>query len=150
MKLLLEIQNASGRQAPASASLRRWALAALAGSGRDTTELTVRVVDEPEAADLNHRYRHKDGPTNVLSFPFEDPPGVPTSILGDLVLCAPVLEREAQEQTIPVEAHWAHLVVHGVLHLLGYDHEAETDALRMQARESELLGKLGYADPYAT
>ena len=113
-------------------------------------ELSLRLVDEAESADLNQRYRGKAGPTNVLSFPFEPPPGIKgPRYLGDLVICVPVVVREAAEQGKATEAHWAHLVVHGVLHLLGYDHLDETEAQEMEALETRLLANLGFPPPYA-
>lgn len=115
-------------------------------------ELTVRVVGESEGASLNERFRRGSGATNVLAFPYRDAPlespGEPPS-LGDLVICAPVLEREAADQGKSLEAHWAHISIHGTLHLLGYDHEDAEDALIMEARERELLAALGFDDPYA-
>jgi probable rRNA maturation factor len=112
-------------------------------------ELSSRLVDEAESADLNQRYRGKTGPTNVLSFPFEPPPGTRgRKYLGDLAICAPVVAREAVEQGKDLEAHWAHLVVHGVLHLLGYDHLEEPEAQVMEALETRILGELGFPPPY--
>ncbi len=112
-------------------------------------ELSLRLVDEAESADLNQRYRGKAGPTNVLSFPFEPPPGARgRRYLGDLAICAPVVVREAAEQAKAPEAHWAHLVVHGVLHLLGYDHLDEAMALVMETLETRILGDLGFPPPY--
>ncbi len=143
------MQNASTSNAvPDPARIQSWVEAALAVQDRAKVELTVRVVDEAEAAELNETYRHKQGPTNVLSFPFEDPPGVETGILGDLVVCAPVVEREAHEQGIALESHWAHMVVHGVLHLYGYDHLDDAGAREMEAIESRTLTGLGIDDPY--
>ena len=113
-------------------------------------ELSLRLVDEAECADLNQRYRGKAGPTNVLSFPFEPPPGIKgPRYLGDLVICVPVVVREVAEQGKAPEAHWAHLVVHGVLHLLGYDHLDEAEAQEMEALETRLLANLGFPPPYA-
>lgn len=134
---------------PDELRLRHWALAALAGR-RDRGELSIRVVDEAESAVLNSRYRHKQGPTNVLSFPTELPTGVPLAPLGDLVICAPVVRREAREQGKSEEAHWAHMVVHGCLHLLGYDHVTDAQAREMEPLELVILAGLGYPDPYAT
>jgi probable rRNA maturation factor len=134
---------------PKAVDVRRWAQAALAGFERPRAELGVRIVDEPESAELNERYRGKRGPTNVLSFSYEDPPGVETDIIGDLVICAPVVEREAAERAMPPRAHWAHMVVHGVLHLRGHDHEHDDDARIMEALESEIMTGLGFEDPYA-
>ena len=105
-------------------------------------------MDEGESQSLNHSYRDKDKPTNVLSFPYEQAPGMYVPLLGDLVICAPVVIQEALEQEKPVEAHWAHMVLHGVLHLLGYDHIETDEAEQMEKLEVTLLGKLGYANPY--
>ena len=145
----VSVDNAS-REAgvPATAELARWAAAALAGR-RPAAELAIRIVDEAESAELNSTYRHKQGPTNVLSFPAELPPGVPLALLGDLVICAPVVAREAREQGKPPEAHWAHLVVHGCLHLIGYDHERADEAEEMESLERGILAGMGYPDPYA-
>jgi len=108
----------------------------------------VRIVDEPEMRELNARYRHKDYPTNVLSFPAELPPGVDVPLLGDIVICAPVVNREATEQHKAPRAHWAHMLVHGTLHLLGHDHERERDAAVMEALERRILAGLKFPDPY--
>ncbi len=134
---------------PDEAAVRRWVAAALEGE-RDEAEVVVRVVDEPEARQLNRAYRGRDYATNVLSFPSEPPPGFEDlPDLGDLVLCAAVVAREAVEQGKAEWDHWAHLVVHGTLHLLGMDHEAEDQAARMEARECAILARLGITDPYA-
>lgn len=144
----LELQQAGSSQTvPDEARLHAWAAAALAGKIEDA-ELVVRVVDEDESRELNATYRGKDKPTNVLSFPFEVPPDVPCAHLGDLVICAAVVEREAAEQGKPLDAHWAHMVVHGTLHLLGYDHIEDGEAETMEAEEIRILRQLGYADPY--
>lgn len=133
---------------PTGSEVRLWAETALAeADDRQDTELTVRIVNEAESAALNESYRRKQGPTNVLSFPFEAPPHVESILLGDIVLCAPVVLREAVAQGKPPAAHWAHLVAHGVLHLLGYDHDEE-HAETMESLEIRILAKLGYADPY--
>jgi len=133
---------------PAEADFRRWAAAALE-SRKGPAELCVRVVDEPEGRALNERYRAKDHATNVLSFPAELPPGVEAGLLGDLVICAPVLRREAAEQGKAETAHWAHLTVHGVLHLLGFDHRDGHEAQAMEALETRILAGLGFPDPYS-
>ncbi|HEX6993864.1 MAG TPA: rRNA maturation RNase YbeY [Gammaproteobacteria bacterium] len=132
---------------PDAASIRRWAAAAAPGHGG---ELTVRIVDEAESATLNETYRRKRGPTNVLAFPVDGVPPLPDEPvpLGDLVICAPVVEREAAEQGKTVAAHLAHLVVHGTLHLLGHDHEDEAAARVMEDREREILAAFGFDDPY--
>ncbi|MDQ2694089.1 MAG: rRNA maturation RNase YbeY [Pseudomonadota bacterium] len=144
----LHLQVASAAPGlPAAAAIRRWAAAALNGTGR-RGEITVRIVDAGESAALNETYRRKAGPTNVLSFPFAAPPGVKSRLLGDIVLCAPLVAAEAAAQGKTAEAHWAHLVVHGVLHLLGYDHQHDTEAAAMEAEETRILAGLGYPDPY--
>jgi probable rRNA maturation factor len=111
-------------------------------------ELTIRIVDENESAQLNSAYRHKQGPTNVLSFPFQAPAGIQSDLLGDIVICAEVVAREALQQGKPVKAHWAHMTVHGVLHLLGFDHQTETEASEMELLETGILANLGFANPY--
>lgn len=133
---------------PAEQSVRRWAEAALEGRAPEDAELTVRVVDETESEALNWQYRGKRKPTNVLSFPFEAPPEVELPLLGDLVVCAPVVAREAEEQHKTLEAHWAHMVVHGCLHLVGFDHQEEEEAEVMESLERAIMANLGYSDPY--
>lgn len=125
---------------PSSARLKAWARAALAA---ENGELTLRIVGSGESRRLNREYRGKDKPTNVLSFPYEEP-----GSLGDIVLCAPVVNREAKEQGKTAAAHWAHMVVHGVLHLRGYDHIRAPDAKVMEARERAILARLSFPDPY--
>ncbi len=148
MSVTVEVQRVVA-EGPDAAEIRRWVAAALAAEGRDgDAELTVRIVDEAEITELNRRYRGKDRPTNVLSFPFEAPPEVETDLLGDLVIAAPVVRREAVAQGKAETAHWAHLVVHGTLHLLGHDHQTEAEAERMEAREVAILAGLGFPDPY--
>ena len=136
---------------PAAASFRKWVAAALAGRIREA-DLAIRLVDEKEGRALNHHYRGKDYATNVLSFPAELPEGLPKGVtlplLGDLVLCAPVVAREAKEQGKPLNAHYAHLTVHGCLHLLGWDHEDPREAEAMEQLEREILAGLGLPDPY--
>lgn len=149
MKLELTVQRAAPADpAPGDALLRGAAEAALAGR-REHAELCIRIVDAAESAELNERYRGKAGPTNVLSFPCDIP--VPElAVLGDLVICAPVVAAEAEAQDKTPEAHWSHLVVHGILHLLGFDHIGDHDAEAMEAEERAILAQLGYPDPYAT
>lgn len=140
-KLSLAVQYAlKPETVPTRQQFRKWALAALE---RDA-EITLRIVDAEEGRTLNRTYRHKDYATNVLTFPLMQEP----LLLGDIVLCAPVVEREAAEQGITPEAHYAHLTVHGVLHMQGYDHENDADAAVMEALETQIVTKLGYADPY--
>jgi probable rRNA maturation factor len=132
---------------PAAVSFRRWVAAALAGRIREA-DLAIRLVDAKEGRALNRHYRGKDYATNVLSFPAELPEGVKLPLLGDLVLCAPVVAREAREQKKTLAAHYAHLTVHGTLHLLGWNHEDSREAECMEALEREILASLGIADPY--
>ncbi|MBS7456685.1 rRNA maturation RNase YbeY [Coralloluteibacterium stylophorae] len=132
---------------PAAASFRRWAHAALGNRVR-RADLAIRLVDEREGLAMNRHYRGRDYATNVLSFPAELPEGVDLPILGDIVICAPVVAREAREQGKPRNAHYAHLTVHGVLHLLGMDHEDPREAEAMEALERRILAELGIADPY--
>jgi probable rRNA maturation factor len=134
---------------PALASFRRWVDAALAGARRRrASELSIRIVGTREGRSLNRTYRGKDYATNVLSFPADLPPGLRLPLLGDIAICAPVVRREAAEQDKPLSHHWAHLTVHGVLHLLGYDHIEEAEAQRMEALETRILKGLGIANPY--
>jgi probable rRNA maturation factor len=134
---------------PASASFRRWIEAALKGARRrKASEVSVRIVDAEEGRALNLQYRGRDYATNVLSFPVELPPGVDLPLIGDLVICAPVVTREAAEQGKKPADHWAHLTVHGTLHLLGYDHIDEVEAEAMEALETKVLAGLGISDPY--
>lgn len=134
---------------PSAASFKRWAAAACEGRIRKA-DLAIRLVDSKEGLSLNRHYRGKDCATNVLSFPAELPTGVelPMPLLGDLVICAPVVAREAEEQGKPLNAHFAHLTVHGVLHLLGLNHDDDREANAMELLEREILATLGYADPY--
>jgi probable rRNA maturation factor len=132
---------------PAAVSFRRWATAACTGRIL-RADLAIRLVDSKEGRALNRHYRGKDYATNVLSFPAELPEGVNLPLLGDLVICAPVVAREAREQGKKLNAHYAHLTIHGVLHLLGLDHEDEREALAMEQIERELLASLGIGDPY--
>lgn len=113
-------------------------------------ELTIRIVDEPESAALNKRYRGRPGATNVLAFPAGESPAPDAAVrpLGDIAICAPIVAREAAQQRKPLEAHWAHIVIHGCLHLCGYDHQTDAEAEPMEERERTLLARLGFADPY--
>lgn len=133
---------------PSRTAIRRWVRAALAGR-RPQAQLTVRIVSVAEGADLNRRYRQQTGPANVLAFPVIGLEQLAPQRLGDIVLCAPLVVREAREQGKSPEAHWAHLVVHGVLHLLGYDHQKDAEARIMEQSETEILRALGYPAPYA-
>ena len=133
---------------PSRKELALWARRAGPDPVEGMPECTLRIVDEAEGAMLNERYRAGRGATNVLAFPFEAPPGVSLPLLGDVVVCAPVVRREARELGTDARAHWAHLVVHGVLHLLGHDHHCEEEAARMRAEESRVLDSLGFPDPH--
>jgi probable rRNA maturation factor len=133
---------------PSARQLRDWAEAAWRSPAQDA-EVVVRVTDEAESRRLNHEFRGPDRATNVLSFPYEPIPELDLAHVGDLVICAPVVEREALEQGKTAMAHWAHMVVHGMLHLQGYDHEQDDAAAEMEALESAILARLGYPDPYA-
>lgn len=152
MKLDLDLQLASsGENLPPAEHFERWLIQALAGY-RDHASVCIRLVDEAESQALNRDYRGKDKPTNVLSFPFELPAGIDDAqaqaLLGDLVICVPVLEREAAEQGKTNQQHWAHLVIHGALHLLGFDHIDPQDAEVMENIERRVLADLGLPDPY--
>ncbi|MCQ4281614.1 rRNA maturation RNase YbeY [Pseudomonas stutzeri] len=145
----LDLQCESQGAIPSEADLRRWCELGLRQRTADS-ELTIRLVDEPEGRELNRTWRQKDYATNVLSFPAEVPDGLlDIPLLGDLVICVPVLEREAVEQGKTLQAHWAHLVIHGCLHLLGYDHIDDDEAEEMESIERQLLAELGHTDPYA-
>jgi probable rRNA maturation factor len=145
----IDVQLAvSGNDIPSEEEFIRWATLVLQELD-EPGDVTIRVVDEAEIAELNENYRHKPGPTNVLSFPADIPDVIGSKLLGDVVIAAPVVVREAAEQHKPVKAHWAHMVIHGILHLAGYDHAQEQQAAEMEAMESRLLSSLGYADPYS-
>ncbi len=148
MSITLDLQNAcTNSNIPTLAQFQQWVNASLLPQ-YDNTELTIRLVDIDESQQLNAQYRDKNKPTNVLSFPFEAPKGIELNLLGDLVICADIVETEAQQQTKAINAHWAHMVVHGCLHLLGYDHINDLDAEQMEALEIDILTKLGFNNPY--
>ena len=148
-KMIIDLQIACEQESglPTAEQIEQWVTAAVQPQS-DEVEMTVRIVDEAESHALNLNYRGKDRPTNVLSFPFECPDEVELPLLGDLVICRQVVEREAQEQDKPVMAHWAHMVVHGSLHLLGYDHIEDDEAEEMESLETQIMTGLGFADPY--
>ena len=148
MKLQVDIQKATNEPVPAEEDIRRWISAALVDRHEDT-EITVRLVERDEMVELNQNYRGKPGATNVLSFPTDLPPELELPLLGDIVICAPLVKQEAAEQHKPGDAHWAHLTVHGTLHLLGYDHIEEGEAVVMEARETAILATLNYPCPYS-
>ena len=151
----VEIQDAAGADAtPSAAELTVWAETALGAVGHPRAAITVRLVSEAEGRALNRDFRGRDYATNVLSFPFpEVPPEAMAELgahyIGDLAVCAAVVQREAEEQGKPAADHWAHMVVHGVLHLVGFDHQADAEAETMEAQERAILARLGIADPYA-
>lgn len=150
MSIDLELQIASTvKTLPHPSQFREWISVALYDR-IETAELTIRIVDEEEIAELNEFYRKKSGPTNVLSFPAEIDPHInlPVPILGDIVICAPVVEAEAKRANKELLAHWALMVIHGTLHLLGYDHIQEDEAEVMEGLETELLVSLGFPPPY--
>ncbi len=147
MSIELDIQVATECEAiPTASQFEQWA--GLALRDRPGAEMTLRLVGREESSRLNGRYRGKEGPTNVLSFPAELPPEVDLPLLGDIVICAPLVVEEARQQAIPAESHWAHLVIHGVLHLLGYDHQTAGEADEMESLEARLLASIGIANPY--
>ena len=139
--LNITIQHISNQaNLPTQSQFRKWAKATI----RVDTEVTIRIVDETEARELNKAYRGKDYATNVLTFPLTEEP----HLIGDIIICAPVVAAEAMAQNKPLEAHYAHLTVHGLLHLHGYDHEIEAQACLMEGLETAIVTKLGYANPY--
>ena len=144
----VEIQMASDLDSiPESLKLTCWAESVLSDR-TEHTEMVIRIVDADESAELNHRYRGKSNATNVLSFTCEPIDGIPVNLLGDIVICAPIIEQEALAQRKSIDAHWAHMVVHGVLHLLGYDHVRPADAVEMESEEKRLLNQFGFSNPY--
>ena len=148
--LRVDVQTGVRAWAPRARDIATWAGTAI-GRRAAGGELGIRVVGSAESRRLNARYRGKDKPTNVLSFPpapLPDRASADLRPLGDLVICARVVRAEAREQNKPLEAHWAHLVVHGALHLIGYDHQREAEAKRMERREIAVLRRLGFANPY--
>lgn len=151
----IAVDDAAKHDVPDVDHIQAWANAAVQQAAPKPApgQMTVRIVELDEITQLNEQYRQKAGPTNVLSFPFELPQGIPLdaveSELGDVVVCAAVVRREAAEQGKSVMAHWAHMIVHGTLHLLGYDHIQDTDAQRMETLEIAVLAELGYGNPYS-
>lgn len=133
---------------PQEADFKRWAEKVINAHEDTGNEITVRIVTPEESQQLNHQYRGKEKPTNVLSFPFESPPELELPLLGDLIVCADVVAQEAIEQNKALNDHWAHMIIHGCLHLLGYDHIEEEEAEEMESLEIELLASLNIKDPY--
>jgi len=150
MNLTVDIQSASAEPVPDEEDLRHWIGSALTlAPVQGDAEVSIRLVDEAEMTELNSNYRGQSGTTNVLSFPTDLPTDLQLPMLGDIVICAPVVRREADEQGKPLQAHWAHMTVHGTLHLLGYDHIEDADAAIMEALETDILKLLEYPCPYA-
>jgi len=151
----MAVDGAQEQRVPDSEHIQTWANAVVqhAGIKSAAAQMTVRVVERNEITQLNEQYRQKTGSTNVLSFPFETMPGMPVELqeseLGDVVVCAEVVETEALEQGKSLDAHWAHMIVHGTLHLLGYDHLQDSEAEEMESLETKVLAELGYANPYS-
>jgi probable rRNA maturation factor len=159
MAVAVDIQLALNKDStiklPEKDQIQHWADMAVntaRQSDEEDSQITVRIVEETEISQLNSVYRDKKGPTNVLSFPFVAPPGMPSEesagSLGDLVICASIVEKEAVQQHKQAMQHWAHMIVHGTLHLLGFDHQTEQEAENMEGLESAILAKMGYPDPY--
>ncbi|RVU31366.1 rRNA maturation RNase YbeY [Neptunomonas marina] len=147
MSFVVDVQREVELEAISDADFEQWVSCAL--TGRKTEgEVCICIVSPEESQQLNNDYRGKDKPTNVLSFPFDAPPEVPVSLLGDLAICADVVASEAQEQGKPLRNHWAHMTIHGVLHLIGYDHIKDADAEAMEALEVEILASLDIPNPY--
>jgi len=148
VKVEIEVQNATSlTPVPSSQQFERWASAALRKHG--DAEVLIRLVDRQESRRLNDQYRHENNATNVLSFPADLPEEVGLALLGDIIICAPIVVEEARDQHKTAEAHWAHLTIHGILHLLGHDHQAEEEASEMESLETRILQSLGFPDPYS-
>lgn len=144
----MDIQNVSGIDTlPADESIIKWAQQALEDQHKNA-EITLRVVNIDEGKTLNNAWRKKDYATNVLSFPVGETIAQAPDLLGDIVICAPIVEEEAKKQKKTIEAHWAHLIIHGILHLQGYDHESDEEAAIMESKEIQILNRIGYANPY--
>ena len=147
--LILDLQIATedNQNLPTEAQIMQW-LEVILPQFMDNAELTIRIVDKQESQQLNCTYRHKDKPTNVLSFPFESPIEIDVPLLGDLIICKQVVEAEAEQQLKSLTSHWAHMIVHGCLHLLGYDHILDEEAEEMENIEIDIMQQLGFEDPY--
>jgi probable rRNA maturation factor len=144
----LDIQIASeSKQLPSLAQFQCWVDSVLKDKTIDS-EIVIRIVDEQEMTEFNEQYRKKKGATNILSFPFDAPEGIESPLLGDLLVCAPIVKKQAQQQNKALESHWAHMIVHGILHLLGYDHIDDAEAEEMEALEVKILQIIKIKDPY--
>lgn len=149
MQLKINLQVVSdAKNIPTKTDFKRWIKAALPKTDQ-TIEVTVRIVDSEEIKSLNNYYRGKNKATNVLAFPFAVPKGIDSQLLGDLVICAPIVEKEAIKQNKFAQAHWAHLTIHGILHLLGYEHDTDKNAAIMETKEIACLQQLGFTNPYS-
>ncbi|MBL4831889.1 MAG: rRNA maturation RNase YbeY [Aliivibrio sp.] len=147
IELDLQIASQNSEGLPSESDFQLWLTSAVS-LFQSQAEVTIRVVDQSESQQLNFDYRGKEKPTNVLSFPFEAPPGIEIDLLGDLIICRQVVEQEAIQQNKSLAAHWAHMVVHGSLHLLGYDHIEDDEAEEMESLETEIMLKMNFPDPY--
>ena len=143
----IDIQNVYNYHAVSEAQIQLWASATLM-TAHETGQICIRIVDEAEIQQLNEQYRHKNTPTNVLSFPTNIPSQINLKILGDVIICAPIITKEAVEYGVSETAHFSHMVIHGVLHLLGHDHQEKEDTEKMQTQEIKLLSQFGFANPY--
>ena len=143
----LQIATDDNQNLPTEEQIMQW-LNVILPQFMDNAEITIRIVDEQESQQLNNTYRHKDKPTNVLSFPFESPIEIEVPLLGDLIICKQVVEAEAKEQDKLLTSHWAHMIVHGCLHLLGYDHILDEEAEEMENIEIDIMQQLGFNNPY--
>ena len=147
MTIEVEVQRKTSISSlPSDQQFEQWATAVLRGQGE--AELVIRLVDQDESRRLNEQFANRNKPTNVLSFPAGLPPSIGLPLLGDIVICAPLVEREAEDQNKTILAHWAHLTIHGILHLLGHDHQSEDEAADMEALETGLVQSFGFPDPY--
>jgi probable rRNA maturation factor len=148
MSLILTLQNTSKTKSiPTKRQFKTW-IERVVARRKKKYEINIRIVGVKEITKLNQRYRKKNKPTNIISFNFCPPANIKTNLLGDLVICAPIVKLESKLQHKPIMAHWAHLTVHGVLHLLGYDHKNAKEAQKMEGMEIKILKRLGIADPY--
>jgi len=145
--VILDIQRVVDQDAPSDSDFQCWADLALSDQ-KKPSEVVIRIVDELEIKQLNQTYRDQDKTTNVLSFPFEAPEYIDLPLLGDLVICAKVVIDEAKNQSKDLKAHWAHMIIHGILHLLGYDHIIDAEAEKMERKEQQLLAQLDFPNPY--